>query len=391
MRILHTADWHLGARLVERERLREHAAFLDWLVGVAKSERIELLLVSGDVFDSANPPHEAVALYYDFIRRLSELPGVSAIITGGNHDSAAHLEAPRDLLERFRVRVFGSAPSDPAACLVEFEDALVASVPYLRERHLRQVVGGEMPLEAHLAVREAVRAHYAAVRGAAVTRAGERPIVAMGHLTTHGAAISESERVIHVGNLGAVGPEIFDGFDYVALGHLHRPQAAGAAVHIRYSGAPIALSFSEAADVKSVAVVEISRSHRLPAIELLPVPVGRRLVRLISRPASVADELRAIPEGAWAEVTVVLDRPEPEIERQVREAAGDRCEILKVLVALPAGTSEPWVQSAPTLDELQPLDVFRARLCAAGLPEDEPDLIATFHELLALHEAAVIA
>jgi DNA repair protein SbcD/Mre11 len=391
MRILHTADWHLGARLVERNRLSEQAAWIEWLLGVVRTERIDLVLVSGDVFDAAGPPQEAVALYYDFIRRLSEISGVSAIITGGNHDSASHLNAPRDLLERFRVRVFGSSPADPAACLVGFDDVLVAAVPYLRERDLRQAIAGESSLEAHEAVKQAMRAHYASVRSAAGARAGSRPIMAMGHLTTQGAASSDSERLIHVGNLGAVGPEIFDGFDYVALGHLHRPQVAGSATHIRYSGAPIALSFSEAGDVKSVAVVEISPPCRVPVVELLPVPVTQQLVRVVAPWRSLADELRGVPERAWAEVTVIVDEPQIDIERQVREAAAGRCDVVKVLVMFPTGRVEPWRESAPPLEQLQPLEVFRARLRAAGLPEDEPDLIDTFHELLALHEAASTA
>ena len=109
MRILHTADWHLGARLVERDRLPEHAAFLDWLLETLRSEKIDALLVSGDVFDAANPPQDAVALYFDFLKRLADLKTVRAVITGGNHDSASHLNAPRDLLRRFDVHVFGHA------------------------------------------------------------------------------------------------------------------------------------------------------------------------------------------------------------------------------------------------------------------------------------------
>jgi exonuclease SbcD len=391
MRLLHTADWHLGARLVDRDRLPEQARFLDWLLERIASERVDVLLVAGDVFDAANPPQEAVALYYDFIRRLADVGGVAAVITGGNHDSASHLNAPRDLLSRFRVHVFGCLPADPAACLVGFPEAVVAAVPYLRERDLRQAGPGESALEAHAAVREAIRARYAGVRAAAGAVAGTRPVVAMGHLTVLGSRTSESERDIHVGNLGAVGADIVGGFAYTALGHLHRPQHAGGLAHVRFSGSPIALSFSEAADEKSVTLVEIGGAARTPRIEAIPVPVTQRLVRAAVEPDAIEAGVAAIAHGAWAEITVDLDAPQPDLERRVREAAGDRCTVLKVLVNLPPDASAPWSDKGAALDALGPLDVFRTRLAAAGLPEDEPELTATFQELLALHESMVIA
>jgi exonuclease SbcD len=158
MRILHTADWHLGARLVERDRLPEHAAFLDWLIETLRVEKIDALLVSGDVFDAANPPQDAVALYFDFLKRLADLKTVKAVITGGNHDSASHLNAPRELLKRFDVHVFGHAGENN---VVDLGAAVVAAVPFLRERDLRQATAGETITAVHEQVRAAIRAHYA--------------------------------------------------------------------------------------------------------------------------------------------------------------------------------------------------------------------------------------
>jgi exonuclease SbcD len=387
MRILHTADWHLGARLVERDRLPEQARFLDWLLGMIASEHVDLLLVAGDVFDAANPPQEAVALYYDFIRRLADLGGTAAVIIGGNHDSASHLNAPRELLSRFRVHVFGSMPEEPGACLREFSEVVVAAVPFLRERDLRQAAPGESALEAHTAVREAIRARYAAVRAAAAEVAAGRPVVAMGHLTALGATTSDSERDIHVGNLGAVGADAVAGFAYTALGHLHRPQRVGGLAHVRFSGSPIPLSFSEVNDDKSVTLIDLGNWTHPPNIEAIPVPVTQRLSRVAVAGGALEQGLEAIADGAWAEVTVRLDTPEPALERRVRDAAGDRCTVLKVLVELPPGAAAPWSAKGAALDELQPLDVFRERLVAAGLPGDEPELTATFQELLALHES----
>ncbi len=408
MRFLHTADWHLGARLIERDRLAEHTAFVDWLIETLRTEKIDALLLSGDVFDAANPPQEAVALYFDFLKRLADLKTVKAIITGGNHDSASHLNAPRDLLRRFDVHVFGHAGENN---LVDLGGAVIAAVPFLRERDLRQATAGETLATVHEQVRAAIRAHYAAQLAACRALAQGRSVIAMGHLTVLGATTSDSERDIHIGNLGSVSADIFDGFDYTALGHLHRPQRVASLETIRYSGSPIPLSFSEAADAKSVVVIETQAGctagvRRTPSsdsekksprpsnlcgvkIERLLVPLTRALVRIKANRATLAADLQTVPAGSWAEVTVKLDAPEPDLDRQVREAAAGRFEVLKVLADLPVSETAPWQSTAPTLRDLQPRDVFRELLQEKHIEGDE--LTAVFDELLALREERVTA
>lgn len=406
MRILHTADWHLGARLIERDRLAEHAAFVDWLIETLRTEKIDALLLSGDVFDAANPPQDAVALYFDFLKRLADLKSVKAIITGGNHDSASHLNAPRDLLRRFDVHVFGHAGADN---LVDLGGCVVAAVPFLRERDLRQATAGETIATVHEQVRTAIRDHYAAQLAAARTLAQGRPVIAMGHLTVLGATTSDSERDIHIGNLGSVGADIFEGFDYTALGHLHRPQKVAGRETIRYSGSPIPLSFSEATDAQSVVIIDTEaggntaeigrpqssesknsslRSSNLCGVTVLPIPLTRQLIRVKATRATLAADLENVPAGAWAEVTVKLDAPEPDLDRQVREAAAGRFEVLKVLTDLPISETAPWQSKAPTLHDLQPRDVFRELLTEKQIEGDE--LSAVFDELLALREDSLI-
>lgn len=381
MRILHTADWHLGARLIERDRLAEHAAFVDWLIETLRAEKIDALLLSGDVFDAANPPQDAVALYFDFLKRLADLKTVQAIITGGNHDSASHLNAPRDLLRRFDVHVFGHAGG--ADNLVDLGGCVVAAVPFLRERDLRQATAGETMSTVHEQVRTAIRDHYAAQLVAARTLAQGRPVIAMGHLTVLGATTSDSERDIHIGNLGSVGADIFDGFDYTALGHLHRPQKVASIETIRYSGSPIPLSFSEAADAKSVVLLDTAGMK----VETLPIPITRQLIRVKTARATLAADLQNVPAGAWAEVSVKLEVPEPDLDRQVREAAAGRFEVLKVLADLPISETAPWQAKAPTLHDLQPRDVFRELLTEKQIEGEE--LSAVFDELLAIQESRV--
>lgn len=406
MRILHTADWHLGARLVERDRLAEHAVFIDWLIETLRFEKIDALLVSGDVFDAANPPQDAVALYFDFLKRLADLKTVKAVITGGNHDSASHLNAPRELLKRFDVHVFGHAGENN---IVDLGGAVVAAVPFLRERDLRQATAGETITAVHEQVRTAIRAHYAAQLAACRDLAQGRPVIAMGHLTVLGATTSDSERDIHIGNLGAVGADLFEGFDYTALGHLHRPQKVASIETIRYSGSPIALSFSEAADAKSVVIIDTQagqtaevgrpqnldpknsslRPSNLCGVKILPVPITRALVRVKAVRATLATDLANVPTGAWTEVTVKLDAPEPDLDRQVREVAAGRFEVLKVLADLPYTATTPWQPTGPTLHDLQPRDVFRELLQEKQLPREE--FSAVFDELLALREVKTTA
>jgi len=404
MRILHTADWHLGARLVERDRLPEHAAFLDWLIDTLRAEKIDALLVSGDVFDAANPPQDAVALYFDFLKRLADLKTVKAVITGGNHDSASHLNAPRELLKRFDVHVFGHAGENN---VVDLGGAVVAAVPFLRERDLRQATAGETITAVHEQVRAAIRAHYATQLAACRDLAQGRLVIAMGHLTVLGATTSDSERDIHIGNLGAVGADLFNGFDYTALGHLHRPQKVAGIETIRYSGSPVALSFSEAADAKSVVILDLQNHSPAPIllptkaldrqenggrrieIQTLPIPTSRQLIRVKAARATLAADLANVPAGVWVEITVKLDAPESDLDRQVREAAAGRFEVLKVLADLPTTAATPWQPNGPALHDLQPRDVFRELLQEKQLPSEE--LSAAFDELLALREAKSIA
>lgn len=381
MRILHTADWHLGARLVERDRLPEHAAFLDWLIEMLRAEKIDTLLLSGDVFDAANPPQDAVGLYFDFLKRLADLRTVKAVITGGNHDSASHLNAPRELLKRFEVHVFGHAGEN----VVDLGEAVVAAVPFLRERDLRQSTVGEAMTDVQSHVRAAIRDHYAAQLVACRALAGKRPVIAMGHLTVLGATTSDSERDIHIGNLGAVGADVFEGFGYTALGHLHRPQRVAGLEHVRYSGSPVALSFSEAADHKSVVVLDTDGMK----IETLAIPVTRLLTRVSVSRTTLAADLEKVPATSWAEVTVKLDAPEADLDRQIREAAGGRFDVLKVLADLPQNVTSTWEHTGPALSELQPREVFRELLKERQIEGEE--LSAVFDELLALREQKITA
>ena len=393
-RILHTADWHLGARLVDNDRLPEQALFLDWLLERIAVLKPTLLLVAGDIFDTANPPQQALALYYRFLARLAcSATPCRVLILGGNHDSPATLNAPREVLSALSVTVVGEALQDPAEALLEFPDLLVCAVPYLRERDVRSAVAGQSFDEVAAGIRVGVRAYYRRLYEVAATKAQGRPILASGHLTVAGSLGSDSERLIHVGNLGAVGADCFQGFAYVALGHIHKPQAADTAGLVRYPGSPVPLSFSEVGIPKELRIIDADTKGLRHSYE--EIPVFRKLVRVRTPTEGIQSLLRSLQSSfdkslePWLELTVEDGVEFPDLDRLVREASkGLALRVLKVLVPQPktaADGSNLQVGEAPSLDTLSPREVFQERLRHAGIEaqsEAWTRLEGTFLELL---------
>ncbi len=279
MRLLHTSDWHLGRSLHRADLHGAQAAFLDHLVETVRAERVDAVLVAGDVYDRALPPVDAVDLCGDALRRLRDA-GARIILTSGNHDSAKRLGFGADLIDaagvhlRTRVGDVGT----PVLLADTHGPVAVYAIPYLEPA----VVGGELPeLEGHSCDDEAPTRGHAAVLGRAMAAVradlADRPgvrSVAMAHGWVTGGARCESERDITVGGVGAVSASLFDGVDYAALGHLHGPQTL--APHLRYSGSPLAYSFSEAGHTKGSWLVELGAAG-LSRVEFVEAPVERRL------------------------------------------------------------------------------------------------------------------
>ena len=279
MKILHTADWHLGKRLYKQELTEEHQLFFEWLIETIKERQIDVLLISGDVFDLSNPPTEARALYYWFLRKMIEQK-CKIIITGGNHDSASMLNAPKDILAMLDVVVIGGATANIEDEIIDLGEVIICAVPYLRDMDIRQAIQAENVQSRIEAVRQGIKNHYDILANICRERHAGTPVIAMGHLYAQGSITSESEREIQIGNLAAFGEADFsETFDYVALGHIHRPQCVGGKEHIRYSGSPIALSFSEREDLKIVIELEIS-SGKIEKIEDILVPKFRILKKM---------------------------------------------------------------------------------------------------------------
>ncbi|WP_440453361.1 exonuclease SbcCD subunit D C-terminal domain-containing protein [Psychrobacter sp. ASPA161_9] len=271
--ILHTSDWHLGRRLYGRMRYDEFEAFLNWLQDTISTQKVDVLIVAGDIFDTMTPSNRAQALYYEFLGKVSKSCCQHIVIVAGNHDSPTFLDAPSNVLKFLNVHVIGTACEDlnDEVLVLDAADGaphcIIAAVPYLRDRDVRSSAAGESADSKDANVIKGIRAHYdkvasiAKAKQAKLAEVHQRhiPIIATGHLFAAGGTTTEDDgvRELYVGSLGKISADMFDeGFDYVALGHLHVPQRVGGRESIRYSGSPIAMGFGEAKQQKQVLLVQ---------------------------------------------------------------------------------------------------------------------------------------
>ncbi|MFM5634464.1 exonuclease SbcCD subunit D C-terminal domain-containing protein [Aeromonas veronii] len=400
MKILHTADWHLGHQLHGHDRRFEHDAFLDWLSDTLKARKIDALLVAGDLFDTANPPASAWQQLYRFLARLrAEMPHLNMVLIGGNHDSPSKLDAPHELLRAFDLHLVGSISRDSEGkldtdrLLVPLQDregkiaAWCAAVPFLRSSDLRV----ESLEEGQDRLIEGVRQVYAEVLAEGRARCGEDlPLIAMGHAYLAAGQLSElSERRVLGGNQHALPAELFAGADYTALGHLHLAQSPATGVH--YSGSPLPLSLAEANYNHQVLEVTFAEG-KLTGLERIPVP---RAVEMIRLPQSTLDdalnaiaslELPDCPQEAqpFLEVRLLLPKPEARIRERILAAIADKPVRLARISTQYQGSGEGLADGRERrrLDELSPTEVFR--LCYQRQFEGEPEagLVASFEEIL---------
>lgn len=401
MKLLHTSDWHLGQSLFGRPRHDAFAGFLDWLAETVHRQRVDVLLVAGDVFDTSTPGNRAQQLYYRFLGQMAASGCQHVVVVAGNHDSPAFLEAPRELLKALNVHVIGQCAADPADEVLLLEDRygqprlLVCAVPYLRDRDVRRVRPGESPEDKDRQLVAGIAGHYARVAEIARARrqalGRDLPLVATGHLFAAGSQPGERDglRELYVGALGQVSAQIFpDCFSYVALGHLHLPQTVAGRPHIRYSGAPLPMGFGEAGQGKSVCLVAFDGLEA--RVDCLAVPVLQHLVRLRGDWPALQAALQAMDpaQPVWLEVIYEGQALISDLrERLARLVEGSALDILCVrnrpLSQQALGAARP----GENLEELSVDDVFERCLDARQVPAAQrPALLRTWQEtLLDLH------
>lgn len=415
--VFHTADWHLGQSFFGFDRDYEHARFLDWLLAELQRQQPQALLIAGDVFDSINPSAVAQKRYYNFLATAhAMLPDLQIVITAGNHDAGARLEAPSALLHALQIRVVGTVSYlengeiDVQKFLVPLTDsngvirAIVLAIPFLRPADVPLLQDAADPyLDG---IRELYRQVTAAALELKAQQAPQAALIAMGHCHLQGGDESrDSERRLVVGGAEAISLDIFsEEIAYVALGHLHKPQRFSDG-RIRYSGSTIPLSFAEAA--YRHAVLRLTLEHgQLVAVDELPIPRTAALLTVPQQGAATIDDVLPLlqswtPETSqppeqhpFLEVRVLETGPDPTRRRRIEEALqGKPLRLASIKVHHAVDSAELALQDAaePAVADLQsisPEDVFQnLHVEKYGVPAD-PGLLQAFREILLQEQSA---
>lgn len=382
MKIIHTADWHIGQLFHEYDRTYEHQQFLDWLVTTLEKESADVLLISGDVFDLSNPAAASIKMFYTFLNRaVKRNPDLQIIITAGNHDSAARLEAPKPLLESSNIHIVGVVERDadgridceklviPLKDKTGITKAWCLAVPFLRL--------GDYPVitDAENAYASGVAAVYTDLFEYACTKKiGEEPIICMGHLYAQYAELTDMDKVERqiMGGIECIAASAFhEDIKYVALGHIHKAQKLGGKEHIRYCGSPIPMSFSELNYKHQIVVFDL-KGDTINELRSIEIPISVSLKRVPSVHSSLPEVLNALQQlpaldnnyhlAPYLEVRILLEGPEPGLRHKIETAiSGKDVRLAKIDVKYPISTVQNNSSTGGVKDNLQaliPQDVF---------------------------------
>ncbi|WP_409523078.1 exonuclease subunit SbcD [Nitrincola sp. MINF-07-Sa-05] len=402
MRLLHTSDWHLGQHFFGKSRQPEHQAFLDWLIEQVSEHQVDLVLVAGDIFDTASPPSYAREMYNRFIVALQST-GAQLVVVGGNHDSVAMLQESKALLACLNTHVLpGLAQPEEHLLLVPDRDGkpglLLCALPFMRARELITSQAGEDAKDKQQSLGVAIRDKYQQIWQLALARREalrlegreglDLPIIASGHLTVMGAAMTESVREIYIGTLDALPADAFPPVDYLALGHIHKPQQIAGQSHLRYCGSPIPLSFDETKQEKEVLLVEFDATS-LQQISPLKVPRWRPMVSVKGDLEQIAGQLlEAAAQGTvdcpvWAEVTIRADSYLNDLQERIQSITqGLPLEVLRIRRERNQAASGLAEQMKETLAELTPEEVFIRRLEQEELDDEQRQALLLMHRQL---------
>jgi exonuclease SbcD len=386
MKILHTSDWHLGRTLYsKKERQEEHKAFLEWLLKTIKENSIDLLLIAGDIFDTASPSTTSQRMYYDFLVKVKTAGCENLIVVGGNHDSPSFLNAPKDILAALNVAVIGNATEniEDEIFVVKNNNGnptiIVCGVPFLRERDISRFAEGENYSDRSKRINENIKKHYEEIAELAENKRKELgkqiPIIATGHLSVAGGQRNEDDgvRETYIGNIEAVGSDIFpDTFEYVALGHYHIPSKIKE--HIRYCGSPIPMGFGEAKQTKCVYVIDYTTKQNIETIE---IPVFQKLESIVGDKKIIEKrltELKKSGSSVWVEVIYKGDEIFPDFSAWTNEqVTNSKIEVLKLQNRQHLNEVLTINDTTDSLDELNAFDVFEKLLEKENISDEQKE------------------
>lgn len=413
MKILHTSDLHIGRSLYGTRRYKEYKQFLDWLIQAIEQNNIDVLLISGDIFDTSAPSAKAQELYYEFLCNASK-KCKHIIITAGNHDSPSFLEAPKGLLKVINTFIVANINDDieNEVILIKNDtdnpELIVCAIPYLRDRDIRSSEAGETFTDKNKKVTEGIKKHYNAVFDYAENLRKEIfekdgnfiPIISMGHLFTAGGKTTDGDgvRELYIGTLAHVDNSLFrNTISYTALGHLHVPQKVGDNPFIRYSGSPLAIGFNEANQKKTVICLELNKTTQesqipRPEINKIEIPKFQKLKLISGDLEKIKQELSKLKQenaNVWVEIQytgkAVIGNLKEEVEILTKDS---NIEVLRIqnkqIIQRTLSSTVP----EESLDKLSERDVFKRCLESAEIPQEQiPELENLYNRVLTLiHE-----
>jgi len=397
MKILVTADWHIGKRLHNEDLTEDMNLFFEWLLEQIKLNDVKYLLVAGDIFDNNNPSNESTRIYYAFLRKLSAL-NCKAIITAGNHDSPSFIDVPKDLLSEFDISVFGIFPGvdrlDEIFVPLKNDSgevvAVVAAIPFLQDRFVRQVGEGEGAREIAEKIKQGMKSLFAQIGAALNVSYPAIPKIGMAHLHAQGAQISEAEREIQIGNQEGISANDLDQFDYLALGHIHTGQTVLKG-KIQYASSPISLGFSENRYQHKVVMLEIE-NNQIKESEI-PVIKNRSLYQLKGTITEVEKFVKLLKNKyklqMLLDVLIEEDNYDPRVNDKLNEikenlAVKNEIKIINTRIHFKDKTATRFSSKFDTneLNNLNPIDVFKSRINGRS-EEEQTKLIELFSAILA--------
>ena len=419
MKILHTSDWHLGQSFFTKSRKNEHAAFLKWLLQQVEVHQIDAIIVAGDVFDTGTPPSYARELYHAFIGELQGMQ-CTLVVLGGNHDSVSVLNESKALLKYLNSHVIASTYGELSEQVITLNDrkgqpsAVLCAVPFIRPRDVLVSEAGQSGTDKRQALGDAIKQHYGTLYNEALSlrasmeekrikdgseNSAAIPIIATGHLTALGVSQSESVRDIYIGTLEGFDAKGFPPADYIALGHIHRPQKVAKTEHIRYSGSPIPLSFDELNTQKQVVLITFESESTTPTISTLPVPRFQAMevikgdlkaieaaisksdaitlasqtddaVSEVDKPLSATDNAISSKDPVWLCIEVETEDYLTDLQQRIQGLLeGKNAEILQLKRKRKRTINSLTEKQNVQLSELSVNDVFEARLALESIED----------------------
>jgi len=374
MKILHTSDWHLGQYFMMKTRENEHSQFLSWLIDLINQQDIDAVVVAGDIIDSASPASYARKLYADFVVQLQQSYCSQLIIVSGNHDSVAVLNESKSLLSALNVSVLAGLSDDLSEHLISLEDkdgkqqALLCALPFLRATDVMLSERGSSAEHKQMSLQQGIADTYQSIYDLASKNVdANTPILATGHLTAVGCAVSDSVREIYIGTLTAFPASLFPAFDYIALGHIHKAQRVQNSDVIRYCGSPIPLSFDESKQTKKVNIIEFTNKQDMSVSEL-DIPTFQSLKIITGDLESITEQINAlktemINQSVWVEVKLKQAHYMSDLHSHLSELVeGTQIDILKVS-SPQINEMNQWQESdKKSLENVTPQQLFEHRL-----------------------------